>query len=178
MIALTNSESHKGHFALILEDIEIKKRLSVTIGPAEAQSIAMVVEKMKSKRPQTHDLFVQTLTALNARLIEVVITKVIENTYYAELVIETDGERVSIDSRTSDAIALAVRQECPIYTYQHILEETGFTVDQEGLPIEKRGSFLNFPLNELEELLEKVLKKEDYESASRIRDAISKKKTS
>ncbi|MEQ9007000.1 MAG: UvrB/UvrC motif-containing protein, partial [Ekhidna sp.] len=76
----------------------------------------------------------------------------------------------------SDAIALAVRFECPIYTFDFILENTGFSVDTEGLPVDKRGSFINFPLNELEELLEKVLKKEDYESATRIRDAIQKKK--
>lgn len=176
LVALTNSESHTGHFALILEDVEMRRRIPVTIGAIEAQAIAMVVEKMKPIRPQTHDLFYNTLKSFNAKLEEVIIDEVVDNRYHSKLVFKRNTEKIVVDARTSDAIALAVRFECPVYTFDYILEQTGFSVDTKGLPIEKRGSFINFPLEELEELLEKVLEKEDYKSASRIRDAINKKK--
>ena len=154
----------------------MKRRIPITIGPTEAQAIAMVVEKMKPARPQTHDLFLNTVKALGGNLSEVIINDIVEGNYHAQLIITRGAEKISVDSRTSDAIALAVRFECPIYTFDYLIEETGFTVDTEGLPMEKRGSFINFPLNELEDLLQKVLEKEDYKSASRIRDAINKKK--
>ena len=176
LVALTNSESHAGQFALVLEDLEMERRIPITVGPAEAQAIAMVVEKIQPARPQTHDLFLQSVKALGASLAEVIIDEVVEDRYHAKLIFTKGTERVSVDARTSDAIALAVRFECPIYTFDHILKQTGFNVDTEGLPAEKRGSFINFPLNELEDLLEKVLAKEDYKSASRIRDAINKRK--
>lgn len=176
IVALTNSESHPGQFALVLEDVEMKRRIPITVGEAEAQSIAMVVEKMKPIRPQTHDLFYNSMKALGVSIDEVVINEIVENRYHARLFFNHNGKKEVVDARTSDAIALAVRFECPIYTFDFILEQTGFMVDTEGLPADKRGSFINFPIDELEALLEKVLKKEDYASASRIRDAISKKK--
>ena len=176
LVALTNSESHPGQFALVLEDVQMKRRIPITIGESEAQAIAMVVEQMKPARPQTHDLFFNTLEALNAKLEEVLIDEIVENHYHAKLILRRATEKIVVDSRTSDAVAMAVRFGCPVYTFEHILEQTGFSVDTEGLPVEKRGSFINFPLHELEELLKKVLDKEDYKSASRIRDAINKKK--
>ena len=176
LVALTNSESHAGQFTLVLEDVEMKKRMPITIGVMEAQAIAMVVEKMQPARPQTHDLFFSTVAALKAKLDEVLIDEVVDHYYHAKLIFSRATEKIVVDARTSDAIALALRFECPIYTFEQILEETGFSVDAEVLPVQKRGSFINFPLNELEELLEKVLAKEDYKSASRIRDAINKKK--
>lgn len=176
LVALTNSESQPGQFALVLEDIQMKRRLPITIGATEAQAIAMVVEKMKPARPQTHDLFLATVKALGGQVSEVILNEVVEGHYHAQLIIKRGTEKLSVDARTSDAIALAVRFECPIYTFDHILEETGFDIESTGLSIEKRGSFINFPLSELEDLLQKVLAKEDYKSASRIRDAINKKK--
>lgn len=176
LVALTNSESHPGQFAMVLEDVNMKRRLPITIGPVEAQAIAMVIEKMKPSRPQTHDLFLDVIGSLEANLSEVIINEIVDGHYHAQLIFTHGEKRVSVDSRTSDAVALAVRFECPIYTFEQILIQSGFTVDTEGLPVDKRGSFINFPLSELEELLEKVLKKEDYKSASRIRDAINKKK--
>ncbi|MEP0985107.1 bifunctional nuclease domain-containing protein [Ekhidna sp.] len=176
LIALTNSESHQGQFALVLEDTEMKRRIPITIGAFEAQAIAMVVEKMKPVRPQTHDLFYNSIKALEVSVVEVIINEIVDDRYHSKIVFKKGNEKIEVDSRTSDAIALAVRCSCPIYTYDHILKNAGFTVDTEGLPVDKRGSFINFPLNELEDLLEKVLKKEDYESATRIRDAINKKK--
>ncbi len=176
IVALANSESHPGNFALILEDIKRNRRIPITIGPPEARSIAMVLEKMTSKRPQTHDLFENVISELGGQLVEVVINEVVEEKYHALLIIEQNGRRIAVDARTSDAVALAVRCNCPIYSYEDIINETGFTVDQEGLTMEKRGAFINYPLHELEELLARVLAREDYESASRIRDAISRKK--
>lgn len=176
LVALTNSETHPGHFVMVLEDLEMKRRLPITIGPVEAQAIAMYIEKMKPARPQTHDLFHQTILALGAKLEEVLISEVVDETYHSKIVFNLNGNRHTIDSRTSDAVALAIRFDCPVYAIDNILESTGFNVDAEGLPVEKRGSLFNFPLNELESLLDKVLKKEDYESATRIRDAINKKR--
>ena len=176
LVALTNSESQAGHFAIVLEDSDMKRRIPITIGAHEAQAIAMVIEKMKPVRPQTHDLFFKSINALGVTIEEVIINDIVDDHYCSKIIFNQKGEKVAVDSRTSDAIALAVRFECPIYTYDSILEKTGFNVDDEGLPTERRGSLINFPTHELEELLKKVLEKEDYESATRIRDAIRKKK--
>ena len=133
LVALTNSESHTGQFALILEDVEMRRRIPVTIGAIEAQAIAMVVEKMKPIRPQTHDLFYNTMKSFNAKLEEVIIDEVVDNRYHSKLVFTRNTEKIVVDARTSDAIALAVRFECPVYTFDYILEQTGFSVDTKGL---------------------------------------------
>lgn len=176
IVALTHSESHPGSFALILEDVEKSRRIPIVIGGTEAQAIAVVLEKMKPPRPQTHDLLQNTIRGLGATLVEVIINEVVDERYHARLVLEQNGHHLSVEARTSDAVALAVRFECPIYSFEPIIQKTGFRVDDAGISPDKRGSFINYPLNELEELLEKVLAKEDYESATRIRDAISRKK--
>tara|TARA_Y100000782_G_C10188980_1_gene269058 strand:+ start:16484 stop:17044 length:561 start_codon:yes stop_codon:yes gene_type:complete len=176
IVALTNSESHQGLFALILEDVQEKKRIPITIGPSEAQSIAVFMEKMKTARPQTHDLYVSTIGALNAALKEVVIHAYEDERYLASLILIQNSQEIIIDARTSDAVAVASRLSAPIYMEKSLFDKMGFSVEEVGLPISKRGSYFNYPLNELEELLEKVLAKEDYESAGRIRDAIRRKK--
>ena len=178
IVALTHSESQPGSFALILEDVEKNRRIPIIIGVTEAQAIAVVLEKMRPPRPQTHDLFQNTIKELGARMVEVIINEVVDEKYHARLVLEQNGHRISVDARTSDAVALAVRFQCPIYSYESIIKKTGFRIDDTDVSPDKRGSFINYPLSELEELLEKVLAKEDYESATRIRDAISRKKGS
>ncbi|MCG8389338.1 MAG: bifunctional nuclease family protein [Cytophagales bacterium] len=177
IVALTNSESHPGSFALILEDVKKSRRIPITIGLTEAQSIAVTLEKMTPKRPQSHDLMHNVIAELGGELVEVIINEIVEEKYHALLIIKQNERQIAIDSRTSDAIALAVRCNCPIYSFENIIKETGFNIDDKGLNMDKRGAFINYPLHELEDLLAKVLAKEDYESATRIRDAISRKKS-
>ena len=161
---------------MILEDVQEKKRIPITIGPSEAQSIAVFMEKMKTARPQTHDLYVSTLGALQASLKEVLIHSYENDRYLASLILIQNKEEVVIDARTSDAIAIASRLSAPIYMEKSLYDKMGFSVEEVGLPVSKRGSYYNYPISELEELLDKVLAKEDYESAGRIRDAIRRKK--
>ncbi|MEO1052627.1 MAG: bifunctional nuclease family protein [Bacteroidota bacterium] len=176
IVALTTSQSQPGNFALILEDINKNKRIPIIIGRNEAQAIAVVLEKMQPVRPQTHDLLFETIKALNGKLEKVVITEMIDQKYHASLFINSNGTLVEIDARTSDAVAMSVRSECPIYCAQSLIASVGFDVDDKVITPDKRGSFINYPMEELEELLAKVVQKEDYESAGRIRDAIAKKK--
>ncbi len=177
IVALTKSESQPGSFALILEDVKESRRLPITVGQTEAQAIAVVLEKMQPSRPQTHDLLRNVLKGLGAELVEVVISQIVDDKYHSLLMLKLDQETISVDTRTSDAIALAVRCECPIYAYEDILKKAAFSLDDVSVTSQRRGSFFNYPLKELEELLQRVLAKEDYESATRIRDAISKKKS-
>ncbi|MEL7004172.1 MAG: bifunctional nuclease family protein, partial [Bacteroidota bacterium] len=100
IIAITNSESHLGQFALVLEDVEMKRRIPITIGSVEAQAIAMVVEKMKPLRPQTHDLFYNSIITLGMTIEEVVINEIIEDRYHSKIVFKKGDEKIAVDSRT------------------------------------------------------------------------------
>lgn len=173
--ALSTSDSHPGNFALILEDLETRRRIPVIIGAAEAQSIAIVMEQMQPARPLTHDLFVSMLTALGAKLEEVLIHSLIDGIFYAQLIMKSStGAEIVLDARCSDAIALAVRCNVPIYTYDNVVEEAGFLTEV-FLPHQRKGSLAEYSLAELEDLLAKVIEKEDYESAARIRNYIEKR---
>ena len=177
VVALTDSESHPGNFALILEERSGKRRLPIIIGKAEAQAIAMALENMRPQRPLTHDLFKQTLEALQATLEEVFIYKLEETMFYAQLKLKSpSGKTIIIEARSSDAIALSVRFICPIYTTSEVLGTAGFTSNVSAV-VDKKGPFSDYPLEKLEALLAKLLAKEDYQSAARIRDAIKKKKS-
>ena len=139
------------------------------------------MEHMATNRPLTHDLFKNTLDAFSIRLREIVISDLVEGIFYAQLICEQDGEKLEIDSRTSDAIAMAVRFECPIYTYDFILESAGVVLDippsQE--PEEQQEETLaSKSIDTLQNLLEEALNEENYEKAARIRDEIKKKKGS
>ncbi|MEM6316554.1 MAG: bifunctional nuclease family protein [Bacteroidota bacterium] len=177
IIALANSESQKGNFALILEEQGGFRRLPIIIGGFEAQAIAIALEKMQPNRPMTHDLFKTTLNALGATLQEVIITKIVKGTFHATLMgTKSDNTPIQVDARSSDAIALAVRFGCPIYTTEEVLDAAGIILDSPSKAFtNKRGQLSDYSLEELERLLKQVLAKEDYESASKIRDAIRKK---
>ncbi|WKN41336.1 bifunctional nuclease family protein [Tunicatimonas pelagia] len=176
VVALTDSESHPGNFALILEERSGGRRLPIVIGKAEAQAIAMALENMQPQRPLTHDLFKQTLEALQATLEEVFIYKMEETIFYANLQLKnSSGQVLTIEARSSDAVALSVRFACPIYTTSEVLDIAGFT-NESSTVVSKKGPFSDYPLKELETLLAKLLAKEDYQSAARIRDVIEKKK--
>ena len=176
VVALSSSESSQGNYALILEDTVSRKRMPIIIGQFEAQAIAITMERMQPVRPMTHDLLKNALTALDAKLKDVLIHALIDGVFFSKLTLEkADGTLVTVDSRTSDAIALAVRFEVPIYTYDTIIEEAGILADSQLMRY-KKGSLAEYTLAELEELLEKIIAKEDYKSAARIRDLIEKRK--
>lgn len=176
IIALSESVSKPGNYALILEEAVGKRRIPLIIGPTEAQAIAIALEKMQPFRPLTHDLFFQTLTALNARLHYVLLNRLERDVFYASIFLKVEGkpELLELDARPSDALALAVRFNCPLYATAQVVEESAYSFDEKGQ--EKKGSYAEYTLEELEELLAKILKKEDYESAARVRDAIERRK--
>lgn len=178
IIALANSESSPGNYALILEEEDGFRRLPIIIGPFEAQAIAISLERMQPKRPMTHDLFKNTLELAGITISAVVISDLIDGTFHATIQgTLPDQKALEVDARSSDAIAMAVRYGCPIYTTEAILEQAGFVLDSPSKAFSsKRGSLSDYSLEELERLLNQVLAKEDYESASKIRDAIEKKK--
>ncbi|MEM7374812.1 MAG: bifunctional nuclease family protein [Bacteroidota bacterium] len=189
IIALANSESSPGNYVIILEEATGNRRLPIVIGGFEAQAIAVALEKMKPRRPLTHDLFKHTLTELGASLKEVVIHGLIDGVFHAYLLCETsDGQLMEIDCRSSDAIALAVRFSCPIFTEESVMDEVGI-LNEESDPSSSSGplkssasssqssaSFKDQSLSELETLLESLLSKEDYEQAAKVRDEIEKRK--
>ncbi len=177
IIALANSESSKGNFVLILEEQKGFRRLPIIIGAFEAQAIAVSLEKMQPSRPLTHDLFKNTLEASGIIITEVVISELIGGIFYATLIGEKpDGSPLKVDARSSDAIAMAVRFGCPLFTTETIMDKAGIILDSPSKSFtNKRGNLTEYSMQELEQLLMQVLAKEDYESASKIRDAMQKK---
>ena len=178
IIALANSESSKGNYALILEEQKGFRRLPIIIGGFEAQAIAVSLEKMQPNRPLTHDLFKNTLDLSGITISEVIISELVGSVFHATLIgKKADGSPLKVDARSSDAIALAVRFSCPIFTTKAIMEEASVVFDSPSKAFtNKRGKLSDYSLDELEQLLAQVLAKEDYESASKIRDAIKGKK--
>lgn len=176
VVALSSSESSQGNYALILEDTESRKRMPIIIGQFEAQAIAITMERMQPVRPMTHDLVKNILSTLQVTLKSILIHSLIDGVFYSKLSLEkSDGSLIEMDSRTSDAIALAVRFDAPIYTFDSIIEEAGILADIQLMRY-KKGSLAEYTLEELEELLAKIIAKEDYKSAARIRDLIEKRK--
>ena len=180
IIALANSESSKGNFALILEEQNGFRRLPIIIGSFEAQAIAISLEKMQPNRPLTHDLFKNTLEASGITFTEVIISELVGGIFHATILgRKHDGGVLQVDARSSDAIAMAIRFGCPIFTSEAIMQEAGIVLDNPSKAFtNKRGSLADYSLEELTQLLKQVLAKEDYESASKIRNAINKKKES
>ncbi|MFM7358800.1 MAG: bifunctional nuclease family protein [Sediminibacterium sp.] len=175
LIALNNSESSPGNFVVVLEAVPTKKRMAIIIGAFEAQAIAIHMERMQLPRPLTHDIFKSALLELGAVLKEVIIHNIIDGMFHAWLVITAkDKEEIKVDVRASDALALAVRFDCPIYIYDYVLTEAAIKEDINKWSLLK-GSIAEYSLQELEILLKDVLAKEDYESAARVRDMIKKR---
>ena len=177
IIALSNSESQPGNYALVLEEQDGFRRLPLIIGTFEAQAIAISLERLQTNRPMTHDLFKNTLEALSFSLKEVIISDLDDGIFHAKLIGHDKENTIhEIDARSSDAIALAVRFGCPIYTTEKIMNAAGLVLDSPSKSFStKRGSLAEYSKGELEQLLKQVLDKEDYESAAKIRDAIEKK---
>lgn len=178
IIALADSTSSKGNFSLILEEQGGFRRLSIIIGGFEAQAIAIALEQMQPNRPLTHDLFKNMLDQAGVQLQEVLISDMVEGIFHATIFAKkADGSMMEVDARSSDAIALAVRYGCPIFTTEAVLAAAGIVLDSPSKAFtNKRGRLSEYSLEELEQLLAQVLAKEDFESAARIRDAIEKKR--
>jgi uncharacterized protein len=183
IMALSHSVTQSHNYAVVLGEENGKRRLPIVIGGFEAQAIAVALENMTPNRPLTHDLFKNTLDAFNVEIKEVVINNLLDGIFYAQLICEQDGNVMQIDARTSDAISMAVRYGCPIYTFEFIMESAGVVLDEEeetkpNTPKKPKGSSIEtMSLAGLERLLDEALEKEDYERAAQIRDIIAKKKS-
>ena len=186
IVALSHSVTHSHNYAVVLGESQGNRRLPIVIGGFEAQAIAVAMEDMVPSRPLTHDLFKNTLDTFDIEVREVVINNLLDGVFHAQLVCERNGETFEIDSRTSDAIAMAVRCSCPIYTFEFILEAAGVVVEdteseqseEKEQPRKKRSkpkSFKELSLEDLNEMLEKVIQEEDYEKAAKIRDEIARR---
>ncbi len=173
---LSGSISQPGNFVVVLEDATSRMRIPIIIGQNEAQAIAMAMERMQPVRPITHDLFKMALDALGAALLEVFLYRVEDGVFYCHIVLsKADGQTITLEARPSDALAMAARTNTPIFASPQVVEVAS-AASEFPLPDQKRGSLAWYSFKELEDLLQKLLEKEDYESASRIRDYIEKRK--
>jgi bifunctional DNase/RNase len=189
IIALSHSITQTHSYAVVLGEVNGLRRLPIVIGGFEAQAIAVALENMKPSRPLTHDLMKNFMNAFAVNLQEIIISDLQEGIFYSKLVCFTENDTVEIDSRTSDALALAVRFGCPIYTYEHILDNAGILMDEGGVskqkveavggeqPFEDQDDITKLDIIALEQLLQEVLESEDYIRAIAIRDEINKRKT-
>ncbi len=184
IVAISHSVTSSHNYAVILGEHGGGRRLPIVIGGFEAQAIAVAVEKMTPNRPLTHDLFKNTLDNFDIKVEEIIINDLVDGIFYAQLACIQDDNTFIIDSRTSDAIAMAVRFECPIFTYEFIMEAAGVDVENEDpkmAPLTPSGPPSNpsdlssMSDNQLESLLLKVLESEDYEKAAKIRDELGKR---
>lgn len=184
IVALSHSVTQSHNYAVVLGEKEGARRLPIVIGGFEAQAIAVAMEKMSPNRPLTHDLLKNAFDVFNIDVKEIVINNLLDGIFYAKLICERDGKEVEIDSRTSDALALAVRYECPIYTFEFILEAAGVILEEpEGTEKpkkketkKKKDDITSFNLDDLQSMLEEALSNEDYEKAAKIRDEINQRK--
>jgi bifunctional DNase/RNase len=190
IVGLSYSQTQTGAYALVLGETKGKRRLPIIIGGFEAQAIAIELEKMTPSRPLTHDLFKSFAEGFNINVSEVIIYNLVEGIFFAKLISSDGTKEVEIDARTSDAIALAVRFNCPINTYEFILSQAGILLDDEAIaaandPVEKEDlidveetDYIKKSTEELKQLLEVALDEEDYEKASHIRDELNNRKKS
>ena len=200
---ISYSENLSGAFALVLNEFKGQRKLPVVIGGFEAQAIALALQKnIKTSRPLTHELFKGFADKFEIKLKKVIIHKLVDGVFFSNMICEKDGDTVTIDSRTSDAIAMALRFNAPIFTYDSILNEVGFESDfkyDKKIDITEEEPFLNLnkgdsesskeitynsdniklqnmSLIKLNEILDKSLAKEDYEFSAKIRDEIKSRK--
>jgi len=185
IVALSHSVTQSHNYAVVLGEQDGTRRLPIVIGGFEAQAIAVAMERMTPNRPLTHDLFKNAMEIFNAELKEVVINNLLDGIFYARLICLKDGEMVEIDSRTSDALAMAVRFDCPIYTYEFILDAAGVVLEDTDSPQEanaprrkkkaQAASLSSMSVDDLTKQLDSVLADEDYEKAAKIRDEINRR---
>jgi bifunctional DNase/RNase len=182
ILGLSYSQDQSGAYALVLAETDGNRRIPIIIGAVEAQAIAINLEGLKPPRPLTHDLFTTVLSTFDIQITEVFIHSFEEGIFYAEMKLSGEKGNFSIDSRTSDAIALALRCSCPIYTTEEVMGQTGIIIDfeepEDELASEEEDDhsiYDEFTTDELNEMLDKAIHDEEYEKASIIRDEISKR---
>lgn len=191
IVGLSYSQTQSGAYALVLGEVSGRRRLPIIIGGFEAQAIAIEIEKMTPSRPLTHDLFKSFAEAYHVNIQEVIIYNLVDGIFYAKLLCNDGKKTVEIDARTSDSIALAVRFECPIYTYEFILASAGIVIEGNDFvylenidpPTEEKmatssSNFNSLSDEELKSKLQEALTEEAYEKAARIRDEITRRKSS
>jgi len=186
IVALSHSITQSNSYAVVLGEVNGLRRLPIVIGGFEAQAIAVALEKMKPTRPLTHDLMKNFMLAFNVDLHEVIISDLQEGIFYSKLLCSTEADTVEIDSRTSDALAMAVRFGCPIYIYENIFDVAGVENPEKSAPVSQVKSIAaqgndntdikSLGLEELHILLNEVLEQEDYIRAISIRDEINSRK--
>ena len=170
VLNITNSQAQVGAFAMLLGEVDGERQLPIIIGPAEAQATALYLKGIKTPRPLTHDLFTTSLTVLGVSLIRVLIYKAKDGIFYSYVYLKRDEDIIRIDARTSDAIALAVRADCPILIYESILDRECLRI-----PDEHESSSRSATSKTLEQALEQAIKDENYELAAKIRDQINQR---
>ncbi|MBX7052946.1 MAG: bifunctional nuclease family protein [Flavobacteriales bacterium] len=182
------SGSSSGAYAMVLAEVEGNRRLPIVIGGAEAQAIAIELEKMTPSRPLTHDLFRSLAHSFGIDVEEVLIYNLVEGIFFAKLIATFNGRTAEIDARTSDAVAIAVRFNCPIYCYEFILDTAGVSSEESSEEMEMEepdvdleelttvADASNLSMDELQKQLDNAIALEDYEKASRLRDEIMKRK--
>ena len=190
ILGLSSSQSQTGSFALVLGETEGNRRLPIIIGMFEAQAIAIEIEKIIPNRPMTHDLFKSFANSFNFHVEEIVISDLKEGVFFAKIMC-TDGlKKHEVDARPSDAIAIGLRFDAPIFTYENILAEAGIVLTDEEeeekaepakeskVRVKKEkptgDDFKNYSVDKLNELLKDAIEKENYERAAKIRDELSK----
>jgi uncharacterized protein len=188
IVGLSYSQTQSGAYALVLGEAKGKRRLPIIIGGPEAQAIAIELEKMTPSRPLTHDLFKNFAESFDINIQEVIIYNLVEGIFFAKLICHDGTKEVEIDARTSDAIALAVRFGCPVYTYEFILSSAGIILDEDAAagkmedqeePTDILGTeteYSRLSMDELKDLLKSAISEEAYEKASKIRDEINNRK--
>ncbi|MDB5127575.1 MAG: hypothetical protein JWQ85_1807 [Mucilaginibacter sp.] len=192
IVGLSYSQTQSGAYALVLGEVNGRRRLPIIIGSFEAQAIAIEIEKMTPSRPLTHDLFKSFAEAYHIMVQEIIIYNLVDGIFYSKLIC-SDGKKVmEIDARTSDAIAVAVRFDCPIYTYEFILSSAGIVIEgndfvylenisetpEEITPVTSGNGFSSLSIDELKTKLQEALTEESYEKAAKIRDELNRRKAS
>jgi bifunctional DNase/RNase len=195
ILGLSSSQSQTGSFALVLGETQGNRRLPIIIGMFEAQAIAIEIEKIIPNRPMTHDLFKSFASTFHFHVEEIVISDLKEGVFFAKIVCSDGLKKTEIDARPSDAIAIGLRFDSPIFTYESILAEAGIVLtDQEEeeekekttvkpepkskekkIPVKKGEDFKSFSTDKLRDLLKDAIDKEDYERAAKIRDELGKR---
>lgn len=193
VLGISYSQTQSGAYALVLSEEEGLRRIPIIIGGFEAQSIAIHLEGLTPPRPLTHDLFLSFASSFNIELLEVNIYRLEDGVFYSQLVCFNGEKEIVIDSRTSDAIALALRFKCPIFTFPEIVDRAGVYIDEDGSEGEEAASITSdvpedseapdyhdseyetMSIESLNNLLQEAVDMEDYEKASYIRDEIQKR---
>jgi bifunctional DNase/RNase len=192
IVGLSYSQTQSGAYALVLGEVNGRRRLPIIIGSFEAQAIAIEIEKMTPSRPLTHDLFKSFALAYHINVQEIIIYNLVDGIFYAKLICSDGKKMAEIDARTSDAIAMAVRFDCPIYTHEFILSTAGIVIEgndfvylenlteatEEKPSNTGTASYTSLSIDELKTKLQEALTEEAYEKAAKIRDELNKRKAS